>query len=134
MCVYIIASTYMYVRTCMYGMRQKPFPFPVCSTERPVPFRFRSLVVHYPFKIRSYSFQPPFEVCAHFPSVSNNPFHFIFNSQWWQPVPVGVTTKRRPSWGFEGLARFKVNYVDGVVRNRTTCIYEKVGAQLREAR
>ena len=38
----------------------------------------------------------------------------------------------KPSWVFGGLARFKANYIDGVVWNRT--IYEKVAAQLREAR
>ena len=27
-------------------------------------------------------------------------------------MPVGVTTKRRPSWEFGGLARFKANYIE----------------------
>ena len=55
----------------------------------------------------------------------------IANSQWRQPVPVGVTTKRRPSWGFRGASEVQ-SQLDGVVRNRT--ISEKVAAQLREAR
>ena len=44
---------------------------------------------------------------------------------------VGVTTKRRPSWRFLGASEVQ-SQLDGVVRNRT--IYEKVAAQLREAR